>query len=150
MGRPGTARWGKAGQGMDTNSKPPYSIAMAKRTPRRRRHNPRKKPQPSFLDAVLDMLSSATGMVAASAGVVLLGRILGEPVRGRIELPAGTPQEIVDEWGRLCGVGVEQGPESSPDPPPAKAKRRAASVKEQPAVELVKGEDGVYRPKENV
>lgn len=130
---------------------------MAKRTPlsssRPRRRKPRKKPQAvSFIDLVLDMLTSTTGMVMAGAGAVLLGRVLGEPVRGRIELPPGVPQEIVDEWGRLCNTGQlgrEPEPNAEPDTPPAKTRRRSSTPRERPAaVELVKGEDGVYRPKE--
>lgn len=134
---------------MDARSHPQHNRAMAKRTPRRRRHSPRRKPPTKgFLDTVLEMLSSTAGTVMAGAGVVLLSRILGEPVRGRIELPEGIPQEVVDEWGRLCGHWQE--PEPPADPPPAKGRRRSAATKEQPAVELVKGEDGVYRPKEQV
>lgn len=125
---------------------------MTKRTQprsrRSRRRSPRKKPvAKGFIDTVLEMLGSTAGTVMAGAGVVLLGRILGEPVRGRVELPPGVPQEIVDEWGRLCGME----PSSLQEQPPAKIKRRSSAAKEWPAVavELVKGEDGIYRPKEH-
>lgn len=119
---------------------------MAQRTQLQRRRKPRKKPPAKgFIDTVLEMLGSTAGTVMAGAGVVLLGRILGEPVRGRIELPPGLPPEIEAEWLRLAGI-----PPDDADAKPEKTGGRRKRIREPPAevVNLKKGPDGVYRPEE--
>lgn len=111
------------------------------------RRKPRKKKPPSFLDTVLEMLTSTAGTVAFGAGAVLLGKLLGEPVRGRIELPPGLPPEIEAEWRRLAGMpAVDAEVETKPEKVGGRRKR----IPEPPAevVNLKKGSDGVYRPEE--
>lgn len=113
------------------------------------RRKPRKKKPPSFIDTVLEMLTSTAGTVAFGAGAVLLGKLLGEPVRGRIQLPPGLPPEIEAEWRRLAGMPVDQA-DATDDAKPEKTGGRRKRIQEPPAevVQLKKGADGVYRPEE--
>lgn len=116
---------------------------MAQRMPTRsrRRRKPRKKPA-SFIDAVLEMLESTAGKVMFGAGAVLLGKVLGSTNIPQIELPADVPPEIVAEWRRLTG-GQPDAVEGDTGQKP-KGKPKAPPRPE--VVQLVKGEDGIYRP----
>ena len=138
------------GIGLDGGNPPLYSGAMTKRTTRRRRHGPRKKPAESFIDNLLNMLDTAMTTAVCGAGAVLLAKIIGMPGRGlRVEIPASAAPEIQAAWDQLSGFDAANGAET-PDAAEGDTGRKPKGKPKAPPrpkiVQLVKGEDGVYRP----
>lgn len=115
---------------------------------RKRRRPVRKNPASEFLNNVLDMLDTAVSTMVFGGGAILLGKILGHPGGPpRIDIPPGVPREVVDEWGRLAGYPLEESESKPVEGVPAGRKSRPKGPKVEAPIELVKGEDGVYRPK---
>jgi len=99
---------------------------------------------------LLNMLDTAMTTAVCGAGAVLLAKIIGMPGRGlRVEIPASAAPEIQAAWDQLSGFDAANGAET-PDAAEGDTGRKPKGKPKAPPrpkiVQLVKGEDGVYRP----